>query len=189
MAVKVRQQTYLPGIDRGQDLSLLAVDEKVDIALLTQDYRPTVESQPVFPMPTGSAVDLEWGSFVYVLGYPTGRAMITSGIVSQPDRNDDHGFLLDIVFNKGMSGGPVFARRRGSSEFECVGLVTSGSAGRELLVVPDRDDARPTLDSGEPYTGDIFARETRRLHYGVTVGVAVESVRRLLAGVIPEATN
>lgn len=186
IAVKVRQQTYLPGLGGGQDLDLLASDTKADIAVLAQDYRPNPENDMVFPMVTGKAADLEWGSFVYVLGYPTGRAMMTSGMVSQPDRDDEHSFLLDIAFNKGMSGGPVFARRTGSSEFECVGLVTSGSASNELLLVPNLDDARPSMESGEPYHGEIFARQQKRLQYGVTVAVSIESVRGLLAEVVPE---
>jgi hypothetical protein len=189
IAVKVRQQTYLPGLSGAQDLELLASDQHSDIALLAQDLESGPQTEFVFPVALGSATDLEWGSFVYVLGYPTGRAMVTSGLVSEPDRDRDHSFLLDIVFNRGMSGGLVIARRRGSDRFESVGLVTSGSATRELVLIPDSDDARHSLESGEAFEGDVFAEEVRRIRYGVTVAVSIEKVQELLERTLGPRAN
>jgi hypothetical protein len=106
--------------------------------------------------------------------------MITSGVVSQPERDDDHAFLVDVVFNLGMSGAPVFARRKESAVYEWVGVVTSGSAGSEYILVPSTKEAQRSIETGDPFEGDVFASRVKRLRYGITMAVSVESVQQLV---------
>lgn len=180
IAVKRRQDIFLPAIDQVRNLEVLADDTTHDIALVGQTLELERDDDFSFNIPVGRASDLDWGSLGYVLAYPAGMAMVTSGMVSQPDRNREHSFLLDVVFNKGMSGAPVVARRMGSPGFEWVGIVTSSSAGSEYLLVPDEREAGESIDRGEPFKGEVFAWQFRRLRYGVTMAVSIETVWRMI---------
>ncbi len=181
IAVRVRQENFIPDIDQARDLEILASDDRLDLAILGQQLDTETRQDLSFRYPAGESVDLNWGSLTYVVGFPAGKAMVTSGMVSQPDRDRDHSFLVDVVFNKGMSGAPVLARREGSRRFEWVGILASGSASSEYLLVPGREDAERAIDTGEPFKDDAYASRFRRIRYGVTMAVSIESIRDLVS--------
>ena len=86
------------------------LDEKNDIAILSKEFStPPKLHIPVFRYPIGKARELEWGSFIYLIGYPKGYKIITKGIVSDPDRDRQGSFLIDALFNSGLSGGILLA--------------------------------------------------------------------------------
>jgi hypothetical protein len=180
IAVRVRQDNFITDIEQARSLEILAADKRLDIAILGQptdtDDRPDLS----LAFPAGQASDLDWGSLAYSPGFPAGMAMVTSGMVSQPDRDRDKSFLLDIVFNKGMSGAPILARRVDTGRFEWVGILTSGSASSEHLLVPTQDQIKESTDTGEPFEGDMFVTQFKRIRYGVTMAVSIESIRSLV---------
>lgn len=180
MAVKVRQENFVADLGEIRRLELLASDPGLDIAVLGQSATASELTPSSLTVRAGSASDLDWGSHVYVMGYPAGYAMMTSGLVSQPGRSQNEGFLLDIPFNRGMSGAPVIAHRGDPAVFEWVGMVTSGAAGSEYLLVPEVEQAQRSIESGEPFTGEAFASHFRRLRHGVTIAVSIEAVIDLI---------
>ncbi len=178
-SVLTRQRNYAPEIPHATSLEILAKDDRLDVAILGQILETRDVVFPVIPVRPGKANDLAWGSFVYVLGYPVGFRMVSSGIVSQPNRDADSSFLTDVVFNRGMSGGAVLAARPGSRELEWVGILTSTSASTEYVLVPDESDLSRARVEGEPYEGDVFISRTQRIRYGVSMGVSMEAIRSL----------
>lgn len=179
-AVKVRQRNYAADIPGADGLEVLARNDRLDIAIVGQAINTLDMTFPVFPLPAGRAADLNWGSFVYVVGYPVGLRMVSSGIVSQPNRDGDASFLTDVVFNRGMSGGAVLASRSRGGPLEWVGIVTSGSANTEYDLVPEDDRMDENRVSGEPYEGQIYINRTQRIRYGVTMAVSIDAIRKLV---------
>lgn len=156
-------------------------DSAADIALITVDVENPQSLTGVTPLRVraGNASRLSWGSFVYVLGYPRGYQMLTKGIVSDPNRGRDNGFLLDGLFNRGISGGLILAVRGDSGELEWVGMATAASAHTEFILVPEQADAR---ESGMllPYDGRLYMEQVTRIDYGITFSVPMTSIRRFL---------
>ena len=178
-AVKVNQRNYVADIPGAGSLEVLARNDHDDIAIVGQTIDTEGMMIPVFSLPPGRGGDLTWGSFVYVVGYPVGLRMVSTGIVSQPERDDQNAFLTDVVFNRGMSGGAVLAARSEGSSLEWVGIVTSSSANTEYVLEPDVENLREDLHSREPYEGEIYARRIQRIRYGVTIAVSIDAIRKL----------
>ena len=101
LSVKEKQANYVTNIGNVGEMSILRIDEDKDLAILGVQFPASADRLvPVFDYPLGCARDLEWGSFVYLLGYPRGVKLVTRGIVSEPNR-DKHGeFIIDALFNR-----------------------------------------------------------------------------------------
>ena len=174
IAIKFKQQILFTGYEEGQDLQILAMDKEKDLALLgkhTNRYNP--EIQP-FPYPLGSSENLEWGTFVYLMGYPLGYPMITRGIVS-PGRDDY--FLVDASFNEGFSGGIVLAIKDGIPNFELVGIGKSASATFENIVVPEKESHEMVYNPEVPYQEDLYVKNRKVVNYGITKAISSKAIR------------
>lgn len=173
LAIKARQQNRVSSSPPGSALEVLAIDSRTDIAILGKELEPSpgmiVNS---FSYPIGSSEELDWGSFVYIMGYPLGHAMITRGIVSDPDRISKGSFLIDAVFNQGFSGGPVIAVRDGVPNFEMVGMVKSSAALNKHYLVPEYTDNVSDINLNEPYSGKLKIQTEKDIQYGVTFSVS-----------------
>lgn len=178
-AVRIRQRNYVADIPGAGSLEVLARNDRDDIAIVGQAIETRGLTVPVFPLLPGRGGDLAWGSFVYVVGYPVGLRMVSSGIVSQPHRDDRNAFLTNLVFNRGMSGGAVLAARSGGAPLEWVGIVTSASASTEYILTPEIGKLHDDSRSGEPYEGEIFVKRDQRIRYGVTIAVSIDAIRKL----------
>jgi S1-C subfamily serine protease len=177
IAIKQKQNNFVADLPEKGELEILAMDTELDIALLGRTF--TGDSHfpiAVFNYPFGKAAKLEWGSFVYLMGYPKGYLMVTRGIVSQPDRDHQGSFLVDALFNRGFSGGIVLAIKDGVPNFELVGLASSVSADFEYKIVPPDDIGRSGFDPRIPYQGDAFVELNRHINYGITFIVSTEIV-------------
>jgi len=177
IAIKEKQTLWVIGLpDRGE-VDLLIADDNLDIAILGKQYRSdTFFSQESFNYPIGEAKELVWGSFVYIFGYPLNYKMITKGIVSSPNRNNDGSFLLDAVFNKGYSGGIVLAIRDGVPNFEIVGLVKSVPSDVEYYLKPATTEKGQEINPAAPYTGQIYADKRQNMKYGITKVIPIEAI-------------
>ena len=178
VSFKKKQTNYIADLPQGQDYEVLAMDRKLDVAVLGKKFRGDVDKSSirVFKYPTGAARDLNWGSLVYLVGFPAGKKMITTGIVSSPNRDQNHNFLLDALFNRGFSGGIVLAIRDGLPNFELVGLVNAVAADKEVFLVPRDIGELSDLNFIVPYTGDIYAVPRKKINYGISYGIAIEAI-------------
>ncbi len=183
VGIKIRQHNYIPefmGI-QNRNLEILAIDQQRDLAIVGGEFRQSPNRQVnVFTYPIGTARDLQWGSLVYLIGFPKGRKMVTRGIVSQPNRDRNHSFLIDALFNRGMSGGIVIAIRDGVPNFELVGMTNSAAAEIKYSLTPEETYETTTYDPKLPYTGNIYVDLQRSINYGITNIISAESIQAFL---------
>ena len=179
IGIRARQQNSISNIPGGEKLEVLAMDRKSDIAILGKEVSGERQSDiNVFSYPMGNSEELDWGSFVYIMGYPMGHAMITRGIVSDPKRIKKGSFLIDAVFNQGFSGGPVIAVRDGVPNFEMVGMVKSSAATNKFYLAPENEDNLAELNFSEPYDGPLRLVAEKDIKYGITFSVTTDILRK-----------
>ena len=182
IAVKEKQTIWIIGLPERGEIDLLAADKDLDIALLGKIYRPVVTlNLDPFKYPVGEAKQLDWGSFVYVFGYPLNYKMITKGIVSSPNKDSKGTFLIDAVFNKGYSGGIVLAIRDGVPNFEMVGMIKSVPSEIEYILKPAESDDKQSFNPNVPYTGEIFVEQKSNLKYGITKVIPIETILEFIS--------
>lgn len=178
ISIKQKQSNFTRALPEDGDLEILLIDMERDIAILSKEFMTSPPIHiPVFNYPFGKAKDLEWGTFVYLIGYPKGHKIITKGIVSHPNRDGNGSFLLDALFNTGFSGGIVLAIRDGVPNFEIVGIVKSTAADNETTLVPVKD-----WDYSEdvPYDGPSYVNYKKNINYGITFAIPSEAILDLL---------
>lgn len=177
IGIKARQQNRVSNSPSGGELQILATDKRSDIAILGKKLETSSnQADHTFSYPMGSSEELDWGSFVYIMGYPLGHAMITRGIVSNPARISKGSFLIDAVFNVGFSGGPVIAVRDGVPNFEMVGMVKSSAAVNKFYLIPENTDKPAELNISEPYEGELIIQSEKDIQYGITFSVTTEAL-------------
>ena len=177
ISFKEKQTNYIAVFPEGGELEILAKDRDLDVALLGKTFESEPFPRPrVFMYPAGRARDLEWGTFVYLFGYPTGHKMVTKAIVSSPNKDKRGAFLVDAVFTPGFSGGIALAIRDGIPNFELVGIMKLVSGRSSYVVVPPAEEGMPDYDPLVPYTGDLYVRKRTEIEYGIVQAVPVETV-------------
>jgi len=181
IAYKDRQSNYIAEHPACSNLQILLLDEKLDIAIIGKTLRGSeMPLIPVFSYPLGSARELNWGNFVYLAGFPRGQKMMTTAIVSDPNRDRFGSFLVDAAFNRGFSGGLVLALRDGIPNFELVGIAKSAAAEYLYLLTPPSDFDQSMYDPNLPYNGELRVEYRADIQYGVTNVVPIESILVLL---------
>ncbi len=181
ISIKDKENIYVAGFPEGSEVDLLAEDEQADIAILGRKYSAQTGFRiPVFPYPAGRSKELEWGTFVYLFGYPINYQMVTKAIVSSPNRDSQGSFLVDAVVNPGFSGGLVLAIRDGVPHFEMVGMVQWVPEDEEIFLAPKKLNSGRTYNTLVPYTDDIFPKKHKSIKYGITKVIPVEAIKEFL---------
>ncbi len=177
VSIKVKQTNYIPDFPDNGEVEIIAFDKTIDVAILGQNYNfNKTLNLSTFNYPWGSSSELEWGSFVYVFGFPMNYKMVSKGIVSSPQR-DKNSFLIDAVFNKGYSGGIVLAIRDGVPNFELVGLVRSVPAEYELIMRPLAKTSEFDFNPMIAYKGETYVEKEQVMRTGITKVTSIEVVR------------
>jgi hypothetical protein len=169
---------FLPG---QEEVSVVARDTQNDLALIfvKLDEIPKF-NLPVFDFKIGNAEELTWGAFVYIIGYPYGKKLVSSALVSSPNRDRKHSFIIDATMHRGISGGIILALRDGPPNFELVGLANAISGERELVLRPDPSIDERDFQFSEPYKGQIYIDKQIKINYGITFAVSIETIREFL---------
>jgi len=179
--IKERQSIYAAGFPEGSQFELLVSDKKSDIALIGKDYYVLSDLKfPVFNYPIGKAKELDWGSFVYIFGYPINYQMVTKAIVSNPGRDESGSFLVDAVVNNGMSGGLVLAIRDGVPNFEMVGMIQWVPEEEENILVPKPLKNNERYNPIVPYTGEEYVKRFSSIRYGIARVISAEKISSFL---------
>ncbi|MGA8265950.1 MAG: serine protease [Ignavibacteriaceae bacterium] len=181
ISIRDRQMIYVAGLPYGGEVELLAIDNEHDLAVLGHTY-PSLQDLnfPVFPYPKGEAKQLEWGTFVYVFGYPMNYKMVSKAIVSSPNMDGHGSFLIDAVVNKGFSGGIVLGIRDGIPNFEFVGIIRSIPEESEYVLEPEKLKGNINYSSVVPYKGDVYAIEKEDLKYGIAKVIPIDVIEEFL---------
>lgn len=181
ISIKEKQIIYVAGFPEGSQVEVLAIDNHSDIALIGRKYG----SQkgiffPAFNYPIGKAKEVEWGTFVYLVGYPINFKIITKAIVSSPRRDEAGSFLVDAVINPGFSGGLVLAIRDGVPNFELTGMVQWVPEEEESLIYPENLKSKTSYNPVVPYEGNLYVRKHSSIRYGIAKIIPVESIMTFL---------
>ncbi len=179
ISVKIKQQNFVKDLPSGENVQVLAADQKNDIALLEKvlddkDSNPTVLNYPI-----GNTRDFDWGSIVYIMGYPAGQLMITQALVSDPIKARRGKFTTDALYNRGISGGPILAIRDGVPNFELVGIASSASAKQVYYVKPGKESPE-FINPEEAFTGDLYVDQYKDIRYGVSFNISIEEITGFL---------
>jgi hypothetical protein len=178
IAVKEKQTNYVAVLPEGGEVEILAIDRVTDIALVGKRFVAEPPAQPrVFNYPSGHARDLEWGTFVYLFGYPSGYKMVTKGIISSPNKDKRGTFMVDAMFSRGFSGGIALAIRDGVPNFELVGIIKLVSAHSSYVLTPWKENGDVVFDPSVPYTGNMYVERKTEVESGITLAVPVEAIR------------
>ena len=181
MLIKDNQATYIADFPKGSRLRIIVIDEKLDVAIIGRNYYSLHNYIfPVFSYSIGKARELEWGTFVYVFGYPMNYQMITKALVSSPNHDDNGSFLLDAVVNEGFSGGIVLAIKDGIPNFVLVGIVQWESEEVENVIAPIKRKSDQPYSSLVPYEGEIFVKRHPDIKYGIANIISIESILEFL---------
>jgi hypothetical protein len=176
VSVKTRQSNYIPDLPEGSELEIILMDKSLDICLLGKKIEASAAaSLSIFNYPWGRSSELEWGTFIYVFGYPMNFKMISKGIISSPGREKNI-FLIDAVFNRGSSGGIVLAIRDGIPNFELVGLVKSVPADFQYNVHPVARSQELEYNPMLPYKGELYVQKEQIMRTGITKVIGIEAV-------------
>ncbi len=174
-SIKIRQQNHIASLLTGEPIEIIATNDKMDIALLMKKAISFDQKNKVMNYPIGNINDLQWGSLVYIMGYPHGNLMVTRGIASINSKMKTGFFATDALYNHGISGSPVFALRDGASNFELVGMATSAAAQKINILVASEDFTNNTKQK-KAYTGSIFVDNNKLISYGVTYSVSINEI-------------
>jgi hypothetical protein len=180
VAIKTDQQNLIYGLPELGSFEVIANDPSKDLAMLGVYIGKFQNvSFSLFNVPMGQPDQLEWGTFVYILGYPKGYKMVTRGIVSDPNHLGRGSFMLDALFNPGISGGMILALRGRDQHFEWVGMAksTQVTSTKVLTPAPQRlSDAEPYT----PYTDTAYIANINNINYGVTRPISVIEIQEFI---------
>jgi len=177
ITIKQRQEIFLKALTSCGNMNILALDRENDIAIIGKTCEDVLEPINIFSYPIGKAKDLRWGCFLYIIGYPLGNIMVTSGLVSEPNSDEYGTFLLDALFNKGFSGGIILALRDGIPNFELVGIVNSVSSKTEYFLKPEKEVYEYNYNERVPYKGESHVGTQETINYGITFAIPMEKIR------------
>lgn len=179
--IKKSQSIFLADSPQWGSFEILAMERIPDIAILGKGLEEEPRGEiSVFNYPFGKAKELEWGSFVYLFGYPSGFKMVTKGIVSSPKKDADGSFLVDAVVTRGCSGGVALAIRDGVPNFELVGMVKLVSGRSSYVLTPAPQENEQSYDPLQPYTGKIFIDNKIEIDYGITQVISIEAIQKFI---------
>lgn len=179
ISIKVRQQNYVNGLPFGEDVEVVASDRKLDIALLKKQLIDTKDFIPVLNYLPAKKNDLDWGTPVYVMGFPLGKLMVTRGLVSKPSGSSGR-FLTDALYNRGISGSPVITFQSGNPpETKWAGIASSAAAQKIYYLKPGKNSTE-FVDMEEPYAGELYLDRKKMVNYGVTYNITSQAVLNFL---------
>ena len=189
LVIKVRQTNNIINQPIAYNFEILAMDEEQDLALIGKDFsqmgtfgftdkldNSALSSLKVFNRTLGKSKELQWGTFVYLAGFPQAKKMVSTAIVSNPDYDNNYSFILDATLQKGISGGIVLALRDGPPNFELVGIATGISGKSEFQIVPENNIPLSEWDLYKPYSGDLYLRKKDIPAPGMIFATGIENI-------------
>ncbi|MBL1214007.1 MAG: trypsin-like peptidase domain-containing protein [Ignavibacteriae bacterium] len=181
-SIKIDQDNYVSDLPNNGYVKIIAFDDGIDAALLGGKFLSDklLKHKPL-QFNYGNSDEIDWGNKVYIFGYPMNRKMITSGMVSLYESNPDDYFLIDAVFNRGMSGGVVMAVRDGAPNYEIVGMIKSSPADSKIVVKPfGIDDEYSNIPKGV-FKGKLKIEIEKEMKYGISKVISINAIKNFVA--------
>ncbi len=175
VSILVKRQIFVVELPEGEPVEVVAMDKERDIALIMRRFKSDQSYVKVLQYPIGKTSLFEWGSVVYIVGYPLGNLMVTRALVSNPNKTSGGQFLTDALFNRGISGSPVFAIKDGVPNLEWVGMAAATSAFDLTMLKPEKEVENKPI-TNYPYQGSLYLEKMKMINYGVTYSVSIEEI-------------
>jgi len=180
LSVKIRQKNYVNSLPLGDDVEVVAIDRKLDIAFMKKELYESKEPVHVLNYPPARNKEIDWGNQVYVMGFPLGKLMVTRGIVTKPSGKSGR-FLTDALYNRGISGSPVITVGSGNpSQVRWLGIACSAAAQKISYVKPEKKTIE-FINPDEPYSGELYLDRKKVINYGVTFNITSTAVLDFLS--------
>ncbi len=179
ISIKQQQNIYVSGKSIDNKIEIIAMDEKSDLAFLKRTISTNEMIPPSFSLKKGKVEKLEWGSKIYVLGYPLGKFMITEGIVSV-NKSTNKRFISDALFNRGISGSPVFGLQDESSDYVWLGMASS-AASQSFDYLEPKDSREGYQNFNEDVYQGAIVKNKQLINYGVTYSISIEEIVTFVA--------
>ncbi|MBU0560909.1 MAG: serine protease [Bacteroidota bacterium] len=178
ISFKNKQNNYT-NIRGTGETEILFEDVENDIALISNEI---VNRDPfayrIFDYRIGNSDELNWGNFVYTLGYPLHYKMVSRAIVSKPSSDTKNYFIIDAVMNRGASGGLVLAIRDGIPNFELVGIISWVPADKYYFLKPEMSETK--MLENQEYRGQEIIGVQENVKYGITKVVSINTIKEFL---------
>lgn len=162
------------------NFQVIAKAEKADIALIQSIPG---KNDPLYvktlDYPLGNSKKLQWGSPIFMFGFPINNRMMSTGIVSDPNADGKGSFLTNAYMNKGFSGGLVLALRGDVPNFEWVGIANAASSEHEFVLVPNKNQ-EAYFEEGQMYTDTLFLEKRLNINHGISKVVPTDEIRAFL---------
>lgn len=175
--LRTKNEIFLPDIHTREDLEIAVIDNRADICILKGKADPQSTKLHLFPFTLGNSYKLEWGSRIYVIGFPQGFQMITRGLVSKPFKYRSYQFSIDAPFNRGMSGAPILAYNLEMNTLQLMGIGKSVSAESHGILIPENIPRTDSLSARVEYDGRIFVDKLTLVNQGICFTVSSKEIR------------
>jgi hypothetical protein len=152
---------------------VITYDSINDLAVLEVQTRNFLGIE--FPNDVGYDLDLSWGDWVFLFGYPKGIKQMTGGWVSEAPYSGT--LAVDAVVRFGFSGGPVFAISKDGAKLLLVGLIKSVPRSTLEYISP-----KSSLPMGYQLTKDdienLIVKTEIMVDYGAAYFVSAKALKK-----------
>ena len=177
ISYKEKQELYITELDGYDSVGVLLIDRGLDIAfLLVHISEEAINTVQAIGCPYGNSSKLKLGSRVYIIGYPGGYKMISSGVIGRVGSGAGESIVVDAPFNRGASGGAVVAIREDGQGLELIGLARSASAEFLEFLVPAESYEFSDLEKVKPYSGEVYVERHPIIRYGITLVIPINRI-------------
>ena len=157
---------------------IIAQNEENDLALIETEAVENMLSEFPFQGVFHKKPKIRLGMEVYLLGFPKGHFLVTSGLAS-PSKYKDK-YIVDIPFNRGFSGGIAIAFDNQIGNYRYIGMANATAYDSKIALAPS--DTFPDIEKyrTSPYKDDIYITELKMINYGITFVIRSEVITDFL---------
>jgi len=146
---------------------VLELNTASDLALLEVSAENALDLPFPISLKLAAVKELHWGDRLWMVGYPSGRFMMTTGIISNPGNNE--GVLLtDAPFSEGFSGAPALVYDQETDKFLLAGIGRSVAAQTQYVLKPEKKMHEAVYNAALPYEGTVYVDIEKQPVAGIT---------------------
>jgi len=154
--------------------NLIADDKANDIAIIYVETDNALGN--AFGNPIGYDMNLDWGDWVFLFGYPNGIKQMSGGWISKSPYPGT--FAIDAAIRFGFSGGPLFVLTS-DHKLAYVGMIKSAPRRTLDYITPGSEMPIGYMLNEEDFYALKVTRENL-VEYGTAYCVAPKTIRRFM---------
>jgi hypothetical protein len=151
---------------------VVATDARYDLALI--DAKTDLLLGVEYPNKIGYELELSWGDWGFLFGFPRGIKQLTGGWVSESPYPGTK--AIDAVVRFGYSGGPVFGIAKNWGQLVFVGLIKSVPLSTMEYVIPEISLPKGHILTQEELQS-LIVEKRNLVDYGTAYFVAPQAIK------------